>query len=499
MKNSSELLYLAIKERYNTDFYGHQFVGNEVSFPTFYLENTTLHRGGVYLCKTENLPSSCPEECIFLCTGEKPTVNFDSWQGSVLHITEKDMNIYSLFNSIIGLYDKFVAWENEMKHLVMNNSKVADIVSASLSIFENCISVIDYNLRLLADSKKIISEGKPLAVSRRDFDFLPEGIDENFTNKYDEHIRSKKPYFFSGHSNPEGKNYCVNIFSGGKYILTCILRDEIRPFYESDYILFQQFTEYVALAIKPAAAESNSGIITIKNMLLNVLNENPIKESDSNILSKNLLLNVHKTSWCCAVITQMNADVTFPESYTCNIIEKLVPKSSAVGYDSKIVCLCMVDGKSDSKIGNILRPYLEKSKNHMAISAVFSDISVAKQYYKQASQLLVTGYKYSPDKTVYTLDESMLQYMLHNCSGDFSTDMVLSDGLKSLRNLDSNVDYWNTLKVYLDNECNASKTANELFIHRSTLLTRLEKIQSLVDLDTPEKRLYVRMCMSICG
>ena len=106
MKNSSELLYLAIKERYNTDFYGHQFVGNEVSFPTFYLENTTLHRGGVYLCKTENLPSACSEECIFLCTGEKPTVNFDSWQGFVLHITEKDMNIYSLFNSIIGLYDK---------------------------------------------------------------------------------------------------------------------------------------------------------------------------------------------------------------------------------------------------------------------------------------------------------------------------------------------------------------------------------------------------------
>ena len=66
--------------------------------------------------------------------------------------------------------------------------------------------------------------------------------------------------------------------------------------------------------------------------------------------------------------------------------------------------------------------------------------------------------------------------MLHNCSGEFKTDMILSDGLKTLRNFDSNVDNCNTLRVYLDNECNASKTANELFIHRSTLLTRLEKI-----------------------
>ena len=93
MKNSAELLYLAIKERYNTDFYGHHFVGNEISFPTFYLENTVLKQGGVYICKTEDLPFSCIKECIFLCIGEKPALRFDCWKGFVLHITEKGMDI----------------------------------------------------------------------------------------------------------------------------------------------------------------------------------------------------------------------------------------------------------------------------------------------------------------------------------------------------------------------------------------------------------------------
>lgn len=52
-----------------------------------------------------------------------------------------------------------------------------------------------------------------------------------------------------------------------------------------------------------------------------------------------------------------------------------------------------------------------------------------------------------------------------------------------------------TLKRYLDNEMNASRTAQDMFLHRSSLMPRLEKIRSLVEMDTPEQRLYIRMCL----
>lgn len=41
------------------------------------------------------------------------------------------------------------------------------------------------------------------------------------------------------------------------------------------------------------------------------------------------------------------------------------------------------------------------------------------------------------------------------------------------------------------------KTAQDLFLHRSSLLPRLKKIKSLVNLDTPEQRLYLRMCITL--
>ena len=53
----------------------------------------------------------------------------------------------------------------------------------------------------------------------------------------------------------------------------------------------------------------------------------------------------------------------------------------------------------------------------------------------------------------------------------------------------SGSDYMRTLRCYLDNHCNVVQTARELFIHRSTLLYRLEKIKEILesDLSSPDE------------
>ena len=59
----------------------------------------------------------------------------------------------------------------------------------------------------------------------------------------------------------------------------------------------------------------------------------------------------------------------------------------------------------------------------------------------------------------------------------------------------SGSDYMRTLRCYLDNHCNVVQTARELFIHRSTLLYRLEKIKEILesDLSSPDEILYLML------
>jgi len=58
-------------------------------------------------------------------------------------------------------------------------------------------------------------------------------------------------------------------------------------------------------------------------------------------------------------------------------------------------------------------------------------------------------------------------------------------------------DYMQTLDVFLKNEMSISQTAADLFIHRNSLIKRLEKLKQLlnIDLESPDVRLYYRICL----
>ena len=57
--------------------------------------------------------------------------------------------------------------------------------------------------------------------------------------------------------------------------------------------------------------------------------------------------------------------------------------------------------------------------------------------------------------------------------------------LKPLIDSDSthNTEYIKTLECYLNHNCNLVKTAETMFIHRNTIVYRIEKIRSLLDID----------------
>jgi sugar diacid utilization regulator len=57
--------------------------------------------------------------------------------------------------------------------------------------------------------------------------------------------------------------------------------------------------------------------------------------------------------------------------------------------------------------------------------------------------------------------------------------------------------YLQTLRVYLANNCNITQTAKQLFLHRHTLINRLEKIEEIsgLYLDDYYSRLYISIAM----
>ncbi len=89
--------------------------------------------------------------------------------------------------------------------------------------------------------------------------------------------------------------------------------------------------------------------------------------------------------------------------------------------------------------------------------------------------------------------------MCECCTGEFSLNQMISPGLERLLAHDhsSQISYVDTLKIYLDNNMNLSKTAEKLFVHRTTLIERIKRIEALLDMDTedPDERLYLLLLL----
>lgn len=101
----------------------------------------------------------------------------------------------------------------------------------------------------------------------------------------------------------------------------------------------------------------------------------------------------------------------------------------------------------------------------------------------------------------YSLFEEIGSYtILHDLNFSVVTTFINSQLGALLDFTDKkNMDLFHTLNVYLQNNGNAKSTSEELFIHRSSLLYRLEKIGGLldVDLDDSETRFNLMMAMKL--
>lgn len=129
------------------------------------------------------------------------------------------------------------------------------------------------------------------------------------------------------------------------------------------------------------------------------------------------------------------------------------------------------------------------------------DIRQFDAYFLQASYTVNEGPGSERNGALFDFADYSLQYLLQVILGKVSIPSLIPDGLAALAEHDrkKNTEYARTLEVYLSDERSITKTAEDLFIHRSSLMKRLEKIRQILkmDLEDPQNRLYLQLYLSL--
>ncbi|WP_461205065.1 PucR family transcriptional regulator [Clostridium sp. DL1XJH146] len=180
-------------------------------------------------------------------------------------------------------------------------------------------------------------------------------------------------------------------------------------------------------------------------------------------------------------------------------ITMLFSNSILIYYKDNIVVINdKEDNKSSEEFLEEVKTFLVENKIYMGISREFSDIFQCKKYYKQAVKAVNFRNTMMKDKVImFYSDIQFYDVLLENYDKDNYKDFC-DPIVICLKEYDSlkNTELYNALYVYLKNDKNIEKMANELFIHRNTARYRIQKIINLTNIDFSDMDRMVNIYLS---
>ncbi len=137
-----------------------------------------------------------------------------------------------------------------------------------------------------------------------------------------------------------------------------------------------------------------------------------------------------------------------------------------------------------SKIENAVNSEL-LVKTVIGIGSVARHLRMLAERYKEAQVAIEVGKVFDTEKTIISYDSLGIGRIIYQLPTTLC-EMFLSEVFRKnpIESLDNETLY--TIKKFFENNLNVSETSRKLFVHRNTLVYRLEKIKKLTGLDLRE-------------
>ena len=171
------------------------------------------------------------------------------------------------------------------------------------------------------------------------------------------------------------------------------------------------------------------------------------------------------------MFSQQSGDfVTSVDEHNLIVIKQLEPDED---YDDLMDISLTIKGMLNTEI---------MVNGKIAYGTIVSELKDVSKSYKEAKMALDVGKIFYADKDVVaynTLGIGRLIYQLPINLCQMFVEEIFGENVPS--ELDEET--LNTIDMFLENSLNVSETARQLYVHRNTLLYRLEKLQKATGLD----------------
>lgn len=149
-----------------------------------------------------------------------------------------------------------------------------------------------------------------------------------------------------------------------------------------------------------------------------------------------------------------------------------------------------------------LTGFIREHMLQVGISNPMPGISGLAYLYQQACEVFYIGLRKNPHLWLFEFGDYLLDYIFEKFSCEFSAEQAVHPGIYRLMAYDAKhgTDYVKTLRVYIENQFRASEAAQQLYVHRSTFLRRMNRVEEIAGLrlEDSDEILHVMISLKLC-
>ncbi len=457
-----------------------------------------LEAGRLHIIRRDRIPAkaSIGKACVILCIGESPRLERFRRQCCVITV-DANTDFYRLFNTLQGIFDFYDAWDADLRHIVDGNGEIARLLGCAEKAFENPLYAIDSDFRLLGATESVsVLEGNA-QVRPMDGDSLRLGAFDSFLGLHEPTMEEREPLVIS---LLDQTILCCNLFENDDYKGCVVVHYATRPYRPSDKPLIVHLASILQVALRQLASFEPDGSGSLRLALQGLIEGRPLDLLERSAIDR--ANNGHR--FVCLRMKLSNQLEQLPLGYVRNAIESSFSRCYAFEFHcNSVVALIDTDalGETDrsSSIEEGVAPFTGSMQMKAGVSLPYSDLTSARFLFLQANAALDLGTLFNPSQQVYCYDDYELCNLVINAVGDARLDILYPEGLRRLIQHDnaSSASYLETLEALLENNMSITKTAAKLYLHRSTLNERLDRIKRelCLDLDDPNIQLQLRILL----
>ncbi|MBR2310633.1 MAG: helix-turn-helix domain-containing protein [Oscillospiraceae bacterium] len=498
MKLNLEIIRTYLPDSETLKSYGIETRKLIFSRPVLYEQGMSLLHGKLYVLHARDLPRCGPVAGTgIICVGDRMPSAWFTGGAQVLWIPA-EQSILRVFNQIHEIYDRFDAWDEQLRDELEKETDfdIRQMFLLGAEVLGNPISVSSQTLQTLFHMDHRTDSTGRIHFVIRDQPSTPATFYTERIKQVCGLERSLTVPYISAIDLPGQQSYCNNLYPMGYFVGCVSMSNLVRPFRESDFPLADHFFGYFQKAFFKYLRDNNQTQSSGAAALQKLMRHEAMTEEE-----KKLFRLEPGENWIFFKLRERRGRRFLPRDYMYGTLNALMPQNIYVAmFHKEIVGMIRLKGKDQQALTSF-GEFLTRMDYFAGLSNRFLEVNQIDDYLLQANYV-VEHYASQPGtETLNYFEDHALDYLLHACTSEMSPHALISRSILMLADYDreKGTEYVKTLDLYLRNEMSITKTAEALFIHRSSLMKRLDKIQRIIedDLEDPAVRLYYRLCLAL--